>query len=286
LKRLVLDIGGTNTRICLVDETQSIILKDRVTFTGDAEAFSKCLKENCIRILRSEDTDDFVGLSVAGAYLNRERRLWIPNLFGSTLVSPFDLLAIDNDSLFVTNDRISGSIGEMFVGAAKGCRDFLYISIGTGVGIGIVSDGRVVSGSNGFAGSVGWLRFNEERIEDLVGGIGVSSSYEKLTGMRLSAAEIFDLAESGSSEAAEVVAVTAYYLGKLIACFTNSTNPELIVLSGSVGSRWKLLKDRAMEVIYKETSPMITIPEVRLSSLGEDAQILGTSILMQHKISI
>ena len=286
MKRLVLDIGGTNTRICLVDETQSIVLKDRVSFTGDVEAFSKRLKEICSRILRSEDTDSFVGLSVAGAYLNRERRIWIPNLFGNTLVSPFDLLSIDNDSLFVTNDRVSGSMGEMFAGVAKGCRDFLYISIGTGVGMGIVSDGHVVNGSNGFAGSVGWLRFDEERIEDLVGGIGVSSRYEKLTRTRLSTAEIFDLAESGSSEAAEVVAVAAYYIGKLIACFTNSTNPKVIVLSGSIGSRWKLLKDRAMEVIYKETSPMISIPEMRLSSLGEDAQILGTCILMQHKISI
>ena len=286
MKQLVVDIGGTNTRICLVDEDYSIVLKDRMNWPGDFESYSKSLKEFCCRHLESSDTEKTVGLSVAGAYLTREGKAWIPNLFGETPVSPFDLFGKGRDSLFVTNDRVSGATGEMLMGAARGVRDFLYISIGTGVGMGIVSDGHVVDGSNGFAGSVGWLRFDGERIEDLVGGVGVTSRYEKLSGARLSAAEIFDLAEGGSQEAAEVLDVAARYLGKLMACFTNSMNPERIVLSGSIGSRWELLKDRALETLIEETSPMISLPDICLSNLGEDAQILGTAILVHHKIKV
>jgi glucokinase len=283
LNRLVIDIGGTNTRVCLVDETPAVVFKERISYSDDIGGFRAILKESCRKFLSREETADVVGLSVAGGYLLKSKRIWIPNLFGTELVCPFDLLDLDENHLFVTNDRVSGAIGEMEFGKAKGVRDFLYISIGTGVGMGIVSNGMVIEGSNGLAGSAGWLRFDEERIEYLVGGVGITSKYEELTGEKLPAYEIFTLAEQGAPKAAEVVNRAGRYLGKLISCFLNSTDPERIVLSGSIGRRWRSLKNEALRSIESHKSPMVPIPQILLSNLGEDAQILGTTILMQRK---
>jgi glucokinase len=169
----------------------------------------------------------------------------------------------------------------MVLGAAKGSTDFVYISIGTGVGIGIVSKGHVVNGHNGFAGSVGWTRVDGERIEDLIGGKGISNRYATITGKKLSAAGVFSLAEESDPEAEKIIDESARSLGALIALITNTINPEMIVLAGSIGKRWDNLREQALETMRDETSPMIPLPEVSVSNLGEDAQIIGTAILLQ-----
>jgi len=279
----VCDIGGTNLRVAVTSEDGIIMKKNKFSTPRDYEQILSVLK-NEFREASREFSISSSCISVAGAVF-KDDTVWLPNLFG---LKRFNL-AEDLEKSFaipeihVIDDRVAGLLGELHRGCAVHEMDLLYLVIGTGVGLGIMSNGSLISGSQRLAGSVGWIRVtdpltgNIETVEDVLSGPGILRRFRRACNHEVrSTQEIFHLHIQGTNDCAKrIVQTTAQVLGYLLSILTNVFNPELIILAGSLSAQWAVFKDVALEVLRQNISPSIQQPRLEISILGEDAQLIG-----------
>jgi len=205
-----------------------------------------------------------------------------PNING---IGSFDVVATLGDRLghlvVVDNDVNMAAIGERHAGHARGIDDFVFLAVGTGVGMGIVSDGRLLRGSHGAAGEVGYLPvgadpfdpMNHRRgaFEEAVAGGTVEARYLAATGTSLTTRAVFDLAATGDSAAVAVVTEHARLLALAIVAVCSVLDPGMVVLGGGVGSRPELLGPTRSFVAALRTEPV----DLRTSALGDRAAVVG-----------
>jgi predicted NBD/HSP70 family sugar kinase len=205
-----------------------------------------------------------------------------PNLAGLASVSLRDELASRlGHPVVLDNDVTAAAVGERSVGSARGCDDFVFIAVGTGIGMGIVSGGRLLRGAHGAAGEIGYLPLgtdpfdtaNQHRgaLEEAAAGEKVAARFRAATGTSISPREVFDLAARGVPEALTVVAEHARYLALAITAITAVLDPALVVLGGGVGSRPELLGPVRASLAELGKAPV----EVRTTALGNRASVLG-----------
>ena len=182
-------------------------------------------------------------------------------------------------SVVVENDANLAALGEHVYGAARDARVFVCVTVGTGVGMGIVVDGRLFRGARGAAGEVGFLPVGESA-SDVRGGqferVAAAESVVAQARDRglpaTSARAVFELARSGDARALEVVAVEAERLAFLVASVAAVIDPELVVLGGGVGSNVDLLLP-PLEAALRPTTPLA--PPVVAGALGDGAVLSG-----------
>lgn len=165
--------------------------------------------------------------------------------------------------VFLENDANAATLGEGWVGAAKGKKNFLMLTLGTGVGGGVVNEGRLVHGAEGMAGELGHVVVKANGARCNCGGRGCVEVYASATGIKrllreklkgkkswqrytnargeLDVAQIYRAAKAGDRIAREVLTQAGSYLGVAMASFINIFNPELIVVGGGVAQSWDLL---------------------------------------------
>ena len=206
----------------------------------------------------------------------------------------------------ITNDANAAAIGEMIYGAARGMKDFIMITLGTGVGSGIVSNGSLVYGNDGFAGELGHttMRRNNGRLCGC-GLTGCLEAYASATGVARSACEfletqkdlksrlrdipaeeitskdVFDAAVAGDKLAQDVFTFTGQILGEAFADFVKFSSPEAIIMFGGLSKAGELLLRPIRESMEKNLMPIFR-DKVKLlfSELKEsDAAVLGASAL-------
>jgi predicted NBD/HSP70 family sugar kinase len=184
----------------------------------------------------------------------------------------------------IENDVNVATVGEQLHGLGKGVSNFVFLHVGTGVGMGLVLNGQLFRGSTGAAGEVGHLPFGlnsagtgEARrggpLEATVGGVGVVAEAKRL-GMRgpLNAKRVFAAARRGEHLAQRVVAVEAKRIAFTIAAIAPVVDPELVVLGGGIGRNGDLLLDP----VEREVRDLSRFhPRVDVSVLGEDGAVLG-----------
>ena len=212
-----------------------------------------------------------------------------------------------NKPCTLTNDANAAAIGELMYGAARGMRDFIMITLGTGVGSGIVANGQLIYGHDGFAGELGHTIIRPGgRLHWGTGMKGSLETYASATGISITAKEILDervneksllrdirhekitskkvceAALKGDAIANEVFQFTGQILGEALANFVMFSSPEAIILFGGVIKAGKLLLDPTRESMEKNLLPIFQ-NKVKLlfSELKEsDAAILGASALV------
>ncbi|WP_327287441.1 ROK family protein [Streptomyces sp. NBC_01198] len=178
--------------------------------------------------------------------------------------------------LAVHNDANLAALGEHSFGVGAGSRLFVYVMIGTGLGMGIVADGRPFTGANGAAGEIGFLPWPGREpgtLEDTVSADAVVRAARALgmTGT-LTAKSVFDAARSGSPAAVAAVRQEGERLAHTVAAVAAVLDPDLVVLGGGVGHSADLLLDTVRDTLRRLT-PLR--PRVVASALGEDAVLLG-----------
>lgn len=209
----------------------------------------------------------------------------------------------------LTNDANAAAIGEMMYGAAKGMNDFIMITLGTGVGSGIVANGKLVYGHDGFAGELGHtIIIPDGRLHEGTGKRGSLESYASATGVRLTTLElleksdqpswlrnvpkdeidsrkVYDAAMEGDELAKEIFEYTGKILGLALANFVMFSSPEAIVLFGGLTKAGDLIlkptresmEDNLIQVFQNKV-------KILVSHLKEsDAAILGASALVWEK---
>jgi predicted NBD/HSP70 family sugar kinase len=184
--------------------------------------------------------------------------------------------------LELLNDANLAALGEHAAGAGRGRRLFVYLLVGTGLGAGIVVDGRLFPGAHGAAGEIGYLPYgtqNEDRassrglLEDAAAADSVVAAAREL-GLpdTASAKQVFLAARAGSGTALEVVQREAERLAHAVAAVAAVIDPELIILGGGIGDSADLLLDPLRESL-KRLTPLV--PELAASELGANAVLQG-----------
>ncbi|MCF7944208.1 MAG: ROK family protein [Spirochaetia bacterium] len=281
-----IDIGGTKTAVSLGTESGSILWReqfqtkpqypdvlddihrsvDRLYQELETEIFSEKLKKNGITEASARSKIQSVGISCGGPLDSKRGIIQSPpNLPNWDDVPVVEILEGRLGlPCFLENDANACALAEWYWGNGRGCRNLIFLTFGTGLGAGLILDGRLYSGTLGLAGEVGHLRMAEEgplcygkhgSWESFCSGSGLKKLYGHLHGDELSAKEICDLADSGDERAQKVIEISSRYLGRGLALLIDLFNPECIII-GSIFSRSEHLFRRLMEEeVEKEALP-------------------------------
>lgn len=303
-----IDIGGTNSVFGLVDSRGNIVCRGAVP-TGsypDPESFAADISHRLMEMAAH------TGASVAGIGIGapcaNSRTGEIEAATDLPWPSPIPLARMFATNtgvpVMMGNDANAAAIGEMNYGAARGMRDFILLTLGTGVGSGIICDGNLIDGHRSFAGELGHVRAwrREGRIcgcgrpdclQTYCSAKGVvatalrmldsarESSLRKIPADRLTSKDVAVAANEGDALAADVLRFTGEVLGEACAQFAAFTDPEAIILFGGVAHAGELLTS-AMEEAFDRNALSLYRGKVRflLSGLSEaDAALLGASAL-------
>ncbi len=296
-----IDIGGTKTAVLLVDETGKLIERKQFqTFTGNG-GWQKSLDEiiSMIKEYQDQASPAAIGISCGGPLNSRTGMILSPpNLPGWDNVPIIELLNKEFGlPVALENDANAGALAEWRFGAGKGSRNMIFLTFGTGLGAGLVLDGRLYSGTNDLGGEAGHLRLDDDgpigfnkrgSFEGFCSGTGLSQmmAFELLCLAeeigkeamlekykepgQVTGKDVVIWAQAGDPLALKVVEKSGTYLGKGLSFLIDIINPELIVI-GSMGVRLgDMLFDPARKVIEKEAIPgAVEVCKIVPAELGE-----------------
>ena len=307
------DIGGQTTKIGVVDTrgevlTQSVIRTD--TYGTDADVYVSALADAIIKVVEAAGkVGEIRGVGVGapngnyytGTIAFAPNLSWAAN--GSIEFAKMLSEKLGGIPVSLTNDANAAAVGEMAYGVARGMKNFIMITLGTGVGRGIVINGQVVYGHDGFAGELGHtcvVRNNGRTcgcgkqgcLEAYCSAIGVAktaqewlSAGDEPSKLRecdtITSKDVYDAAKEGDALALRVFEFTGTLLGRQFADFVAFSAPEAIVLFGGLARAKEFLYDPILNAM-NENLLSIWKGKVKLlfSSLKEsDAAILGASAL-------
>lgn len=306
-----IDIGGTNTVFGIVDARGSILATGSIKTQKYTEItdYVNALHEELSRLLAQENvTDQIAGIGIGapnGNYFNGTIE-FAPNLPWRGVI-PLAQMLTDRFGIPVslTNDANAAAIGEMTYGAARGLKDFIMITLGTGVGSGIVVNGQLVYGHDGFAGELGHVivRPNNGRLCGC-GRTGCLEAYTSATGVARTAREflevrndpsslrqipiqditskdVYDAAITGDKLALEIFDYTGKILGEAFANFIAFSSPKAIILFGGLAKAGDLILKPIKEAMDRNTLNIYKGKvKIMFSELKEsDAAVLGASAL-------
>lgn len=201
------------------------------------------------------------------------------------------------------NDANVAALGETWQGGGRGFEDLVLITLGTGVGGGVIIGGKIVSGSNGAAGEIGHIPsvFGDDAetcgcgkkgcLETVASATGIVREAKKLLAKsgetsvlrdmeEITCKDIFDAAKEGDKLSVEAVDKLAYYLGNAIAGVAAVTNPQVIVIGGGVSKAGKYLLDKIEENFLKNAFHATKNAKFALATLGNDAGMYGAAALI------
>ncbi len=308
-----IDIGGTNTKYGVVNHRGEILQKGdlRTDSFPTVEAFIDSLYEilqPVIKTLRKTNQIMGIGIGAPNGNLYSGTIEYAPNLRWKGIIPLAKLMSAKfNLTAALTNDANAAAVGEMMYGAARGMRDFIMITLGTGVGSGIVANGHLILGHDGFAGELGHtIVVPGGRLHEGTGMHGSLEVYASATGVAKTAVEmltqypkeksllrdypvkkinskvVYECAMQNDPIAKKVYAFTGKILGESLANFVMFSSPEAIILFGGMTKAGDMIMKPTKEHMEKNLLPIFQ-NKVKLvfSELKEsDAAILGASALV------
>lgn len=306
---LGIDIGGTSTSFGIVDRRGQILEKGNIPTKGHATVhdFIVAIKDAVSPIIEKAGTDNIVGIGVGAPNANFYTGE-IPNAANLPWEGVIPLAKLLTDALHqkvvITNDANAAALGEMMYGAAKGMKDFILITLGTGVGSGFVANGQLIYGHDGFAGELGHTISVRDGRDCGCGRKGCMETYASATGIvrsaelwlqerndetvlrahkgKITSKMVHDAAVNGDAFALELFAYTGMILGQTLADAVAITSPQAIIFFGGLAKSGEILMKHVrqhMEAnllnVYKNKVALV------YSAFADaDAAILGASALV------
>jgi len=308
-----IDVGGTTTKFGVVNNKGEILVQGRIPsnehdFIEDfiQELYAKLMP--MINEVGGIENIIGIGMGAPNGNIYSGTIEYAPNLKWKGIIPMADLIAKKfGVPAKLTNDANAAAVGEMMYGCAKNMKHFITITLGTGVGSGIVIDGKIVVGHDGFAGELGHTIIRPGgRMHKNTGMRGSLESYASATGVRETAIElltqfpdkesllrnytineltsqtVFECAMQGDPIANEIFEFTGEILAESLANFVMFSSPEAIVLFGGLTKAGNLLLNPTRQAMEANLLPIFK-NKVKLifSELNEsDAAILGASALV------
>lgn len=290
------DVGGTHLRAAVVGPGGVVgpvhrvgsRTEDGATLVGDLAAAASAV---------DPDGGLPLGLGMAGLVTRDGRFVYGPNVGVADLPLGDLVAAATGRVVTVLNDATAAALGEHRLGAGSGHGDVLLLTLGTGVGGGIVADGRVLLGAHGFAAELGHVIVEDGgrdapsgipgTLEGYVAGDAVARAAAAAAargepGARpLDAVGVVGAASAGEPWAEELLAEAGRWLGVALASLTNALDPGVVVIGGGFGTAaapWLLPAARATLAARVLGGPRRPVPPVRVAALGDDAGLLGAGL--------
>lgn len=314
---LGIDLGGTKLAGAVFTEEGLILFKESFPLENRiGSAVGKLVTDNISTLIKkvvcNGSAIDSIGISVPGISNTKAGTVWAPNIRGW---EEYPLLAevrkVAGDiPVVIDSDRACYILGEVWKGNATGCKDAVFLSVGTGIGAGIIVNGEVLRGSNDIAGAIGWMALNrpfEDKyiecgcFEYHASGDGIAKvtrdlliknrSYSGILRNKvienINAYDLFAAYEAGDFLASEVIEQCTEFWGMAVANIVSIFNPEKIIFGGGVfGPAAKLIP-----AIRKEATRWaqpISINQVTLdvSALGGEAGVYGAGFFALKNFQI
>src|SRR5215216_2639584 len=307
-----IDLGGTGTKFGIVDRNGNILFSGEISTRGhkDVQDFIDELHKALYPLIEKAGGTGRIkgiGLGAPNGNFYTGTIEYAPNLPWKGIL-PLAKLTEDKFKLPVTltNDANAAAVGEMIYGAAQGMKDFIMITLGTGVGSGIFANGKLILGHDGFAGELGHtIVIPDGRLHQGTGKKGSLESYASATGVRLTAIEllqkndtnsvlkkippeqndskkVYEAAIAGDELAKEIFEYTGRILGLALANAVMFSSPEAIILFGGLTKAGELILKPTREHMEANLIKVFQNKvKILVSHLKEaDAAILGASALV------
>jgi glucokinase len=288
------DLGGTRLKYGLIDAEGTIVHKDSAPSPDSIGGLLELLEDVWADLRRSyPGRIETAGFGFAGFFSLGERKILAspnyPSLDGFDIVPALErFLGVP---FRIDNDANMAAFGEWTHGAGRGAQSLVLLTIGTGVGSGIILDGGLWHGKCGFAGELGHITVNPEGTKCGCGNIGcletevsapkIVRNYTDLTGNKgegLSAKDVYDRAKQGEAAARMSFARGGYYLGIGLGIVINFLNPEKILLGGGVMTTGEFLMAPAVEEARRRSHRVsFACSSIEKADLGNDAGLIGAA---------
>jgi predicted NBD/HSP70 family sugar kinase len=291
------DLGGTKLSVAIGDLLGNALAE--VTVPTDTRGGTQVVEQVAAAIERlatelnvSAKQLKIVVLGTPGVFHPESAHIMVaPNIPG---IGEVNVLRLLSDRLgvpvIIENDVNLAARGEQWRGHGTDVRNFVFIAIGTGVGMGIIADGHLLRGARGAAGEIGYLPiggdpydprgFTLGTFETAVGGVGIANRYVGFGGHGAATVrDIFSALESGDAAASATIEETARLIAPAIAAVGAMLDPEMVILGGSIGVRPELID--AVRRILPRCTP--SPPRVEASVLGSRAGLVGAlAVAVDH----
>lgn len=313
---LGVDIGGTKLALAVFTRKGEIrfrktiaLEKRKSTDTG------RLIKDEIVKILDQKEYsgDDIIsaGISVPGIYFSEKGTVWAPNI---PEWDDYPLLKeIESISgaipVAIDSDRACYILGEVWKGNAAGCRNAIFLAVGTGIGAGILVNGEILRGTSDIAGAIGWMALDRpfnDRYRDCgcfeyhASGEGIariareylnddreySGELKRRNPVDITSHDIFDAYENGDTIAVKVIGSCIGYWGMAVANLVSLFNPEKVILGGGVfGPAGSLITAIRSEAARWAQPVGIKQVRIELSGLSGDAGVYGAGFLALRNIA-
>lgn len=298
-----IDVGGTSVK-CGLFQTDGVLVEKweiptRKENSGEAilSDIAKTILDKIAERKLDKEEIDGVGIGVPGPVNERGEVPCAVNLFWGFKEVTKELTELTGLPSKAGNDANVAALGEAWKGAAAGAKNVILVTLGTGVGGGIIVDGKVVAGFNGAGGEIGHITVNHDEIEACnCGQYGCLEQYTSATGIvrlakrklaksseetsireipNLTAKDVFDAAKAGDTIAIGLVDEVCEILGSTLSNIACVVNPEIIVIGGGVSKAGDILLDNIKKHFVETAFMACRDTKFALAGLGNDAGMYG-----------
>ncbi len=315
-KKIVLacDLGGTNLRMAAIDHEGNILYRTRrdTPRSERADEIVGAIVESaneCTEATR--DAGEIIAIAIAApATVSADRGIIlkapnVPALDGFRIIAALESEL--NIKAILANDANAAAVGERWRGASQGFANSILVTLGTGVGGGIIIDGKILNGVDGTAGEIGHICVEPFGAPCGCGSRGCVEQYSSATAIvrqtqelgsqypkselpqknRISSKDVFEAGREGDELALEVFRRQGFYLGIALGNLINVLNPEVIVIGGGAAAGWDLFMPHLQEQTEKRTyrEPRLRAKFAK-AVLGDDAGIMGVAKLAFDKLEL
>ncbi len=312
--RIGIDLGGTNVAVGIVDSENKIVIKGSVPTDAKRhpDYIIKDMAYLCERLLKDANVllcqIEMIGIASPGAV---DSANGIITYAGNINMIDYPIAQklkeyLDVKRIYVENDANAAAMGEAVAGSGKGVNSFVMVTLGTGVGGGIVINGKIYSGFNGAGGEIGHMVIEHNGLQCTCGRRGCWETYSSATGLitmtkesmmvnrnslmwklvdgnieNVSGKTAFQAAAKGDKAARGVCAQYTDYLACGLVNIINIFQPDMISIGGGVSKEGANLLDPVVEIVERDqfTRRNRKKTEIRIAELGNDAGIIGASLL-------
>jgi glucokinase len=291
---VAIDLGGTKLASALFSLDGELLRRDSAPLAGrDGRDVGALIVEQVAALEASDGGATGVGVAVPGIYRAERGTVWAPNIAGWDDYPLLDELRGAfgaNMALSIDSDRAACVLGEAWRGAARGCENVAFVTVGTGIGVGLLVDGRVLRGHADIAGAIGWLAVRQPYLagyrdcgclEHHASGPGLLKMARERGSKAATTNHLFDSYDAGDSIATTVLDDAVALWGMMAANLVSLLNPQMIVFGGGVFGPAARFLDRIREEAARWAQP-ISMGQVRFvtSALGGDAPLYGAANLV------
>ncbi|ANE42654.1 ROK family protein [Deinococcus puniceus] len=287
------DVGGTKIATGVLRGDQLLSRHVQPTPETGWEAVLDAIATQVQDLQTAHPDARLVGVGIPGPLnADRTRVKFAPNIYGFTDVPMVDGLRDRlGQRIILENDAKAAALAEAHMGAARGTESSIYVTVSTGIGAGIVLNGRIWRGRHGIAGEIGHITARpggpvsgaglDGALEAVASGTAIARDASYALNRDVSTAEAFTLAEQGHPAARRIIAQALRHIGIALADLQKTIDPEVFVVGGgvaSVGDYFFQGVQRAADEYAAGFAPVT----IRRAQLGPDAGVIGAALAARH----